>query len=390
MKTKLFFLLAVFLLLGKINFAQIPTYTLKVDSMRLVDIPPYEDNAIEFGVYLTHTNAPTAFTLAGQQLFFSINPDILPPCTITDTSNCLKYRMIDSQLPVPYRPRNPTISTAASPSQTILRLAINACQSCHGLDITGLTDLLICKMRLTSIYGCFNNTHLGLAWRNPPVVSFSTKFFAYINNVNTDITTPGTHTIDSTGLNFVTFGCPGRYLKLTILNEGLYYPALDQMSRRDTFKVYLRNSLPPYSIVDSAKNVIDTINFTNRFIFRNASAGTYYIVAKHFNSIETWSKIGGEIFTEEDTTFYNFTTMITQAFGDNMKLKGSKYTIYSGDIGQDGTIDGSDFSAVYNDAIQFAQGIRLPTDLNADNIVDGSDYLIVNNNSFSYISVIRP
>jgi len=52
MKIKSLFLLAVFLLFVKNTFAQNPTYTLKVDSMKLVSINAPND-AIEFGVYLT-------------------------------------------------------------------------------------------------------------------------------------------------------------------------------------------------------------------------------------------------------------------------------------------------------------------------------------------------
>jgi len=196
MKTKLLFLLAGFLFFGKFIFAQTPTYTLRVDTMVCLDEPPFQSNVIEFGIYLTHTNAPTHFGLAGQQIFFSFNPEIVD-CTVTDTANCLKYSIIDSQLPLPYRPRNPSVSTAINPSATVLRLAINAFQGTPGLDITGATNLLICKMRLWSRSQDFNVTWFALAWRNPPIVAFSTKLFAYINDVNTDITTPATHSIDS-------------------------------------------------------------------------------------------------------------------------------------------------------------------------------------------------
>jgi len=394
MKTKILFLIALFLIINRTSFSQTPTYTLRVDSMRLVSINA-PDDAIEFGVYLTHTNAAEVnFGLAGQQLFFSFNPGILPGCTVSDTDNCAEYRMIDSQLPVSYRPRSPSVSTATNPPATVMRLAINAFQGIPGLNITGATNLLIVRMRLRNMApptdATFNNECLGLAWRNPPVVAFSTKVFAYIADVNTDITTPQTHTIDSTGLP-----CPlsGTFtsiaLNLTILSEGLYYPLFNLMSRRDTVRTYLRNITSPYSIIDSAKGVIDSVSFSNNFAYNNASAGTYYIVIKHFNSIETWSKNGGESFVLGDSTIYNFTTANSQAYGNNLKLKGGKYCIYSGDVNQDLWVDGKDLAQLDNHAYQFLSGRFLPSDLNGDNVVDGTDFLIGDNN-WRYVHTISP
>jgi len=196
MKTKIFFLIAVFFFSSKFIFAQTPTYTLRVDSMRLVDVPPYEDNAIEFGVYLTHTNA-APFGYSGMQLMFSFNPEIVSGNPF-DTGNVLKYLKIGSQLFEPYQPRNPTISTAINPSATIMRMAINSAQ--WPIDLTGVTDLLVVRMRLWSRAGPFNPTHLSMAFRNPPIVTFATRLFAIVNDNMTDITTPETHTIDSSGL----------------------------------------------------------------------------------------------------------------------------------------------------------------------------------------------
>ncbi|MBK7254989.1 MAG: hypothetical protein IPI04_14060 [Ignavibacteria bacterium] len=86
--------------------------------------------------------------------------------------------------------------------------------------------------------------------------------------------------------------------------------------------VYLRNTASPYSKVDSAKAVIDSVNFTGLFKYSYAPAGTYFIAIKHFNSIETWSKSGGVAMNLIDTAFYDFTTAASQAYGNNLKLKG--------------------------------------------------------------------
>ncbi|MBX7043278.1 MAG: hypothetical protein K1X85_10270 [Ignavibacteria bacterium] len=175
-------------------------------------------------------------------------------------------------------------------------------------------------------------------------------------------------------------------LQLTALIEGMYDAGANLMVS-DTTKVYLRNSNSPYDLVDSAKGVLGTSG-TGTFYFTNAVSGVnYYIVVSHRNSIDTWSNAGYS-FTSNSLSF-DYTTAASQAFGSNQVLKGSRYTIYSGDANKDGTIDASDLSLIDNDATNFVSGY-VATDLNGDSFVDGSDYSIADNNAFLFISVIRP
>ena len=102
-------------------------------------------------------------------------------------------------------------------------------------------------------------------------------------------------------------------LSITVIPEGFYNSINNTLNSRDTLTAYLRSSDSPYIIVDSAKAVIDSMTFTGNFIFNNASSGTYYIVVKHRNSIETWSKPGGEILTQGSTMNYDFTSSQSQA-----------------------------------------------------------------------------
>ncbi len=85
---------------------------------------------------------------------------------------------------------------------------------------------------------------------------------------------------------------------------------------------------------------------------------------------------------------YNFTTSPSQAYGNNLKLKGGKYCIISGDVFQDGFIDGSDLMMIDNDAYNFSTGRFLPSDLNGDGFTDALDMLIAENNKSR--EVIRP
>lgn len=180
--------------------------------------------------------------------------------------------------------------------------------------------------------------------------------------------------------NFTVLEIPSLKLKLTALIEGMYYPLFNIVSRRDTFTVELRETVSPYNLVDSKTGVLDSLNFTSLTQFPSVPEGIYYIVFKHINSIVTWSKSGGETFNYSDTSTYNFTTAVSQAYGNNLKLKGSKYCIISGDVDGDGYIDASDASPIDNDSYISRTGRFLATDLNGDNFVDADDMNIQDNN----------
>jgi hypothetical protein len=101
---------------------------------------------------------------------------------------------------------------------------------------------------------------------------------------------------------------------------------------------------------------------------------------KHFNSIETWSRSGGEILPLTDTAYYDFTTSLSQAYGNNLKLKNGKYCFFSGDVNQDGIIDATDMSIVDNDSYAGISGRYLRSDLNGNNFVDAADLSVAENN----------
>lgn len=174
-------------------------------------------------------------------------------------------------------------------------------------------------------------------------------------------------------------------LDLTALTEGRFDGS---DFKGDTVTVQLRGSLSPYGIVDQDKFKLnnDGYGIAN---FPNASPGVYYyIVVKHRNSIETWSKTVQQ-FPDGFPHEYNFTTSRTKAYGDNLKFKNFKYCIYSGDVNQDGIVDATDFSMVDNDVSFFIAGYEV-TDLDGDLFVDAGDMAIVDNNAYNFVSRIRP
>ena len=68
---------------------------------------------------------------------------------------------------------------------------------------------------------------------------------------------------------------------------------------------------------------------------------------------------------------------------------GGKWSFYTGDVTQDGVVDGADGALIDNDAFSFVTGYVL-TDVNGDNVVDGSDAAIVDNNAYNFVTKFTP
>jgi choice-of-anchor B domain-containing protein len=191
----------------------------------------------------------------------------------------------------------------------------------------------------------------------------------------------------STGLYVLKTSCN---IKLAI--EGLYDNVLNKHNIKDTVTAYLRNVTSPYAVIDSSREVIDNVTLTGNFKFNKALSGTYYISVRHRNSIETWSKINGEIYNPMTLMSYDFTTSNSKAYGNNMTQVDASpviTAIYSGDVTQDGVIDASDMSNVENDKSNSVTGY-VASDLNGDYAVDASDVSIVENNTSISVMVSKP
>lgn len=179
------------------------------------------------------------------------------------------------------------------------------------------------------------------------------------------------------------------HLNVKLAQEGFYNAADNSLNIRDTVLTSLRNTNSPYSIVESFAAAVDSVSMTGNFEFVNTPTGTYYIQLIHRNSIETWSKAGGENITFGGTSNFDFTSDAAQAFGNNQKLVGSKYCIYSGDVNQDGSVDLSDIVNIFNDANNFMSGY-IVTDLTGDLSADLSDIVIAFNNAADFVVKVTP
>lgn len=325
-------------------------------------------NSLQFDIYIQHTNSPTVFEYSGGQYFFNFNPLIANGGTLN-----YNFAGDSSSLPPNMRPRNPQIVGSQ------LRLAANTFPYAgNGVFMTnnGSPGTRIARMKITTTAPSMSNAPVSLSWRSSSPDPF-TKIYAYIGNVNTNISSSANFLIDSSGI-LLTYN-------ITLALEGLLRTANNTHNRRDTVTVFLRSAIAPYQIADSSRAVIDSITLKGTFVFRNASNGTYYLVVRHLFTLETWSKSGGEAVVFGNTYNYDFTSSISQAYGNNMVLRGTKYCLYSGNVNGDLVIDISDLSRVDNDVFNYRQGY-LSTDLNGDFFVEGRDYLIIDNNRFRIAS----
>lgn len=161
----------------------------------------------------------------------------------------------------------------------------------------------------------------------------------------------------------------------TLLNQGIQ--TCPDIS--DSIEVQLRDPINFTTVYSSSCLMYTDGSIPCRMAQLN---GFYYLVVKHRNAIETWS--ASPVQVQAPITNYAFHSGSAQAYGQNMpQLEPGVFGLFSGDINQDGVIDGLDYNDWEVDNNSFGSGY-LATDLNGDGIVDGLDFLLweINNNSF--------
>ena len=122
--------------------------------------------------------------------------------------------------------------------------------------------------------------------------------------------------------------------------------------------------------------------------FATSLSGSYYLVIKHRNGIQTWS--ANPITVGSSPIAYDFTNVISKAYGSNMiEVESNVWAFISGDTNQDESIDLEDVSNTSIDNDNSAFGV-LATDLNGDGSVDLIDVAILGSNSDSSIFSNHP
>jgi endonuclease/exonuclease/phosphatase family metal-dependent hydrolase len=173
-------------------------------------------------------------------------------------------------------------------------------------------------------------------------------------------------------------------ISLTALIEGLY----DKSSMvPDTVTVELRNASFPYALVDQAKIFLDENGNGSGKFYTAGNGVPYYLILKHRNALETWSAAGQTFLN--NTLTYDFTTSSDKAYGNNLKLIGSRWCIYSGYVSQDGFIGVEDMEMVFTANILGAEGY-IATDLNGDMFTEIDDVNIIFINNTLGIERKRP
>ncbi|NVO19358.1 MAG: hypothetical protein HXX13_06640 [Bacteroidetes bacterium] len=157
----------------------------------------------------------------------------------------------------------------------------------------------------------------------------------------------------------------------------------------DQVTIELHNASTPYATAYTFSNVdLLTDGSVSISTIPGNISGSYYIVVKHRNSIETWSN-SAIAFDLPGAVSFDFTTDAAKAYMSNLKSVGTAWVIYGGDATADGVVDGSDMANVDNASTALLQGY-LTEDVNGDGIVDGTDMAMVDNNSTSVVQVQRP
>jgi len=395
----------VFILFLTINavFAQSPTFNMTVRNIKTTNTFYQETgDTLTFEVWLRWTNygASDRFEFAAAQYVWLCNRAIL------NSLPGLKLDRLpgDSANPLPPAYRPPTFqidSVTSPPGQLYLKTTANPPNSETPAFIVSANAPYGSKLLTFRL--------VNLSQQNFPLVSLNLRFklgsppntfaayFQPFTGSDTENSPPQQVVVlNDTVVNHYSVESSnyivGSKIKvnLTALIEGKYNSAFNLMTKRDTVIVYLRNAAAPFEIIDSARGVLDSVNFSNVFTFNKAENGYYYIVIKHYQSIETWSRSGGEyLIRDSSSNNYDFTTSASQAYYDNLKYKGSKYCLYGGDVDQNGSINLTDALLIYNDAADFVQGYSV-NDLTGDNLVDLNDLLIASANKNGFIRVRTP
>jgi hypothetical protein len=161
----------------------------------------------------------------------------------------------------------------------------------------------------------------------------------------------------------------------------------------DTITVSFMNSQPPYNSMYSFREVIDiygtgVYNLPN--ILTNAP---YYVVIRHRNSLEAWSKIP---LIATSNMVCDFTVSDTVAYGSNLASLGDgNFALWSGDVGsantfvQDGVINADDYAIIQNAAFTFNAGYK-SSDITGDGMIESADFSMIENNKNMFIVVQRP
>jgi hypothetical protein len=134
--------------------------------------------------------------------------------------------------------------------------------------------------------------------------------------------------------------------------------------------VELHSATAPHEMLHTATAAVQTDGIIT-VSFSGAPSGSFYIVVKGSNLIQTWSAEPQAVGTTPLS--YDFSIDATQAYGSNMReMEPGVFAFYNGDVNQDEVIDNVDTDPIFIDIDASNFGV-LATDLNGDGVVDNTD-----------------
>lgn len=212
------------------------------------------------------------------------------------------------------------------------------------------------------------------------------------------------HQLTANGLNaFGTFTgklpITDKLLNLTLFLEGLYNGSSSMRKAQnesgnqfggniaDIIQVELHNSINYSDIIFTAPDIPLSTSGSAAVSIPGSYGSSYYITVKHRNSLETTTST--PVSFANSIINYAFTEPANVYGGNILLMIDGVYTIFGGDVNQDGIVDTGDMTPVDNDAALFSTGYNT-TDVNGDGTVDTADMTIVDNNSATFVNAILP
>ncbi len=195
-------------------------------------------------------------------------------------------------------------------------------------------------------------------------------------------------------------------LNLKVLLEGFYLggglmnASIDPLTYpnfSDSLFLELAAGTSPYATVYSDTAILFTNGKAQFRFLRNIVGGSYYLVLRHRNSMETWS--ANPVVIDANLN-YDFSSAANKAYGGNQSLTpdGLYYAFYGGDISdagtaiigvQDGIIESQDYGDMEN-AVYVTKLGYVPEDVTGDRLVESADYGLIENNVYFTVVKMRP
>jgi hypothetical protein len=256
-------------------------------------------NSFVFKIHIRNTDS-TYFEYSGGQYSFELD-------TSFANGGVLTYEIVSSELPVNLRPKNPSVTLDGQ--NYILNLERNDFPGAGNGYILTDSDIHIVTMRVSTT-APYINTPIELEdmrWRNLGDSSSHTRIFAYVDLINTDITTPNTHIMDfifPVNLNYFTANVESNNVTLSWATSNELNNSGFDIERYD-----IDNQIPGWQKISFVEGN-GTTGLPQYYIFidRKLNTGRYNYRLKQidYNGIFEYYNLSNEVYINAPSDFYLF------------------------------------------------------------------------------------